>query len=151
MYHGAELMQPKRQPAALEAGVASDQERLPAVESAKNGLGRNRRSPNFPRRLARGPKLFKLILVAQSVHGPPKTVMFERHKLALAGQLPERPAFPTGVVAFNQFKTLGREHEKAPIDQAAIAGGLFDEVGHPGVCGLQGAVAARGLHGRNSG
>jgi hypothetical protein len=41
MYRGAEPMQPKRQPAALEAGVASDQDALAGIESTENGLGRN--------------------------------------------------------------------------------------------------------------
>jgi hypothetical protein len=41
------------------------------------------------------------------------------------------------------------EHEEPAIDQAAITARLFHETGHFGAFHLQGAVAPRGLNGRD--
>src|ERR1035437_6135370 len=43
-------------------------------------------SPGFPRRLAGVPKLFKLVLIAECVHGLPKTVVEERLNLSSGDQ-----------------------------------------------------------------
>ena len=63
-------------------------------------------------------------LVAQGVHGLPETAVEIGGKLALAGQAFHGLAFPEGGVAVDAVDDLGRQHEEAAVDPAAIACGF---------------------------
>ena len=86
--------------------------------------------PKFPRCLARGPKIFKMIPLAQSVHRLPETIVLKGHHFAHLCKLGERLSFPTIVITLYEVKTFWRKYKKATIDKPTIAPRFLSEARH---------------------
>ena len=88
-------------------------------------------SPDFPRRLAGLPEILEMSLIAQRIHRLPEAVMEIDAELAVRGEPFHRLAFPDGRIALDIVADLGRQHEEAAVDPAAVAERLFLEPGDP--------------------
>ena len=75
--------------------------------------------------------------------------MLKRHHLSHGRKPDDRRAFPTAVVAFDEIETARRQNEKAAIDQATVAAGLFNERGYSLALTLQGPIAPGRAHCRD--
>src|SRR3954465_10021160 len=83
--------------------------------------------PGLPARLARRPLLLQHDLVPEAVHVLPVAGMAVGGQLAVVGQALERLALPDRLVALDVVEDAGLEDEEAPVDPAAVAGGLLAE------------------------
>ena len=108
MQLGPELLQPQAQPAALEAGVAGEEDALAAPEIGIDAHAGQ--SHFFHGALAGLPQLLEQVLVAQGVHRLPEAGVLERHQLAAVGQVDQRLLLPDRrvVLELATARTLAR-------------------------------------------
>src|SRR5439155_22852926 len=71
------------------------------------------------------------------------------HHLPHCREPDDRRAFPTDVVAFDEIEAARRQHEKAAIDQTAVAARLLDKCGHQIALTLQRSIAPGRTHCRD--
>ena len=122
---GAQRRAARAPASALEAGVAGD-EHAPAAPE------RRRLRPDLPRRLARLPQRLELALARAACPSAARSRRAVQRQLAVAreaaraARAPTRWSSPVEVAA-----DLGREHEEAAVDPAAVAVRLLGEAGHP--------------------
>src|SRR5262245_41897892 len=100
------------------------------------------RFPDHPRCAAACPELFKLIPVAERIHGLPKAVMTIDRELAFARQRFHRFVLPGRMVALDIAGDFWRQHKETAVDPPAIANRLFLKSGHQPSGGAQGAKSA---------
>ena len=77
--------------------------------------------------------------------------MDESHQLAVGSQLSQGLNLKRGLIAFNVIEYRGRQNEKSAVDEAAVAGWLFDKARDPVALALDGSIAPRWKHRRNGG
>ena len=84
-----------------------------------------------------------MVAVAQRVHRLPETAMVKGAQFAIARKALEQLLFKDRRIAFDPVKYRRRQHEKAAVDRAAIACGLFDKGRNPVALPVERAEAAR--------
>ena len=149
------LLQPQRQPAALEASVAGEQHTAPHPEgrigSAERGDNPPRSAPEFPGSLTLLPEILQQSFVPQGIHRLPEALVVVSGEVAALSESLQRLLLPGALVAVHQINHRWVEHEKDAVDPAAVALGLFFKRENPAPLKRQRAETPRRLNGREGG